>query len=371
MRVSSRCKLHWICWVPTHYNDFLFRSLAADPSIDLTVHFIESRVPSHPWKAQLARGFRSRTYHRIVGLDWHLLSLAARDKSSFFVIGGWHEPTIMAVINMLIVRHRPFAIWTDTPDVYRDRPVLKAVLRTIWLRRIFAHARYLMGTGLPALSILEQIGGPKNKLVNFPYFVDLNTFTPASESKNTNPSSPTIFLSSGRLVNSHKGYDIAIKALSSVASSIQSTHFIYKIAGSGPDREILEDLAKNLGILENLKFLGWLEPNELSDFYKSGDIFIHPSHFDPYGVAVLEAMASGIPVIGSNKAGSVIDRIQHMKNGLIHCANDIDDLSEKISYVFSDYKQVQAMGREARRTAELWPVTKGVEMIKSMIYNLS
>src|SRR5262245_4050627 len=185
MSFSRRRQLHWICWTPTHYNDFLFRSLAADPSIDLTVHFIESTLPSHPWKSSFGHGFRSRTYNCVLGLDWYLLRLAACDRSSFFVIGGWRDPTIIAVINLLITLHRPFAVWTDTPDIRRERHTVKAWLRMLWIKRVFSHTRYLMGTGLPALLILEKIGCPKNKLVNFPFFVDLNTFTPAFKTKNS------------------------------------------------------------------------------------------------------------------------------------------------------------------------------------------
>jgi len=370
MRGSHRHHLHWLCWQPTHYNDFLFRSLAADPAIELTVHFTERVVASHPWRSELGSGFRSRTYRRVLGLDWRLLRLAVLDRRSLFVIGGWHDPTMVAVINLLGLRRRPFAVWTDTPDVQRYRSPLKRALRAIWLRKIFRRARYVMGTGRPALSILEEMGCPSHKLVNFPFFVDLHAFAPAPKADLKASRPLTVFVSCGRLVNAQKGYDLALRALSLASAKARASCFTYRIAGIGPDKAALETLAKRLGMGEKIEFVGWLEPRDLPDFYRTGDVFIHPSRVDPYPNAVLEAMASGLPVIGSDLAGSVVDRITHGQNGLVHRADDVEDLAENIAYALSDPARLRIMGAAARRAAESWPVTRATETIKAMLANL-
>jgi glycosyltransferase involved in cell wall biosynthesis len=367
----SATRLHWICWQPTPYNNYLFRSVAADPEIDLTVHFMESAVPSHPWKSQLACGFKSRTYKRLLGLDWHLLRLAVLDEKSFFIIGSWHELTVILLINLLILYRRPFAVWTDTPNLDQKRNPIKGILRKIWLQQIFTHACYLMGTGIPAISALEKMNCHRYKLVNFPYFIDLDFFTPISKPREKKVNDQIVFLSSGQLVNSHKGYDLALRALAITKEKIVNHRFLYRIAGIGPDKETLESIAKEVGLFEELEFVGWLEPGELLNFYRSGDVFLHPSPFDPYGNSVLEAMASGLPVIGSDKAGSVLDRIKHMENGLVHRANDIDDLADKIIYTLSHPETLCAMGAAARRTAEEWPISRAVQIIKSSLRETS
>jgi glycosyltransferase involved in cell wall biosynthesis len=371
MSVVHFPRLQWVCTQPTPYNDFLFRSLAVDPAIDLTVHFIETMLPSHPWKSQMARGFKSRTYKRILGLDWHLLRLAVLDKQSFFIIGGWHEPTVISLINLLIMTHYPFAIWTDTPNLTQKRNPLKALLRDIWLQRIFTHARYVMGTGVPALTALGKMNCDKNKLVNFPYYIDLNFFKPITKPTGKKNDGQLIFLSSGRLLNSDKGYDLAIRALAIVKERKIIDNFLYRIAGAGPDEQAIKSLAEQTGILENLELIGWLEPDMLPDFYRSGDIFLHPARFDPYGNSILEAMACGLPIIGSDKTGAVSDRIEHMRNGLVHNSDDIEDFVEKVIYLITHREKLNVIGKEARATAELWPVSIATKTIKSIMSGIS
>jgi glycosyltransferase involved in cell wall biosynthesis len=218
---------------------------------------------------------------------------------------------------------------------------------------------------------LERMNCDRYKLVNFPYFVDLDFFTPIDKSRNKRLNNRLIFLSSGRLVNSHKGYDLAIGALGIVKERMLNERFLYKVAGVGPDKGALESLAKEVGISENLELVGWLEPEALPNFYRAGDVFLHPAPFDPYGNSVLEAMACGVPVIGSDQVGSVIDRIRHMKNGIVHRAKDIEDLARKIIDILSCSETLGTLGAEARKTAELWPVSRGIETIKLMVANVS
>ena len=364
-------KLDWITWQPTPYNDFLFRTLAADEELALTVHFVAPILPTHPWKSEMAKGFSSRVFHQRAGLDLRSLQLAVRDKNRFFIVAGWHQSATFSLLNTLMLLGRKFAIWTDTPDCSKPRGFPKAVLRTRWLRTLFHRASYVMGTGTPALSALEAMGCPPEKLVTFPFVLDLELFKPLeSQGIGTGDGQPLVFLSSGRLSNVLKGYDLAIKALASIHQRT-GLDFRYRIAGEGPDKEALRELARTCGLESQVDFIGWLEPSELPGFYRSGDIFLHPSHFDPFPNAVLEAMASGLPVIGSDLAGSVVDRIKHGENGLIHRANDIDDLTDQIFRAVKDRTAAVEMGRKARVTAETWPVERAVATVKQVVLGTS
>lgn len=356
-------KLHWVCRQPTPYNDYLFGNLAAAGELDLTVHFVESSLSSHPWQVKMAEGFNSRTYQTVLGLDWHILRTAFSD-DCFFLIGGWNEPTMISLINLLIARGQPFAIWTDTPNLIARRNAVKSWLRERWLREVFNHCRYVLGTGEIALAHLRAMHCPPDKLVNFPFYIDLNIFSPSAPA----PSRDCFqFISSGRLVNDHKGFDIAIRALGAVKKRRPGLKFTYKIAGTGRDEQPLRALAAALDLKDEVEFCGWVEPRTLADLYRAGHVFLHPSHFDPYPVAVLEAMASAMIVIGSDQAGSAVDRIKDSFNGFIHRADDADSLADKIDLVISRYDELASIRLEARRTAEAWPVERAISIIQGIL----
>ncbi|MDP7544945.1 MAG: glycosyltransferase, partial [Anaerolineales bacterium] len=141
----------------------------------------------------------------------------------------------------------------------------------------------------------------------------------------------------------------------------------YTIAGGGPDAEKLRALIASRGLDGRIRVTGWLEPDEVGGVLRRSDVLIHPSLRDAYPAAVLEAMASGLPVIGSDAAGSVLDRVVHMQNGWIHAAGDVSQLSEQIEWALQHRGDVTEMGRAARLTAEEWPVSRAVEIIRSVL----
>lgn len=359
--------LHWLAVQPTHYNDFLFRSLAADPEIDLTVHVRKQGIASHPWKTKMGQGFKSRNCRRVLGLDWHLLSLGLRAKNSFFVIAGWNEPEAISLISLLSARGRPFAVWTDTPWINRPRSSFKAVVRSAWLKWILGLGQNFMSTGKPGLAALSQMGCPPEKLINFPFAVDLGLFSPATHSPSREGGIIT-FLSSGQLIKK-KGHDLALSALAQARDrlNLKPDRFRYRLAGTGPDQDKLIALAQRLGLKDQVEFVGWLEPAQLPDFYRSGQVLLHPSHRDPYPNAILEAMACGLTVIGSDTAGSAVDRIRPGENGLIHRAGDVQDLTDNLMLLFKDPEKIMTMGAKARATAAEWPVSRQVDIVKRML----
>ncbi len=358
--MKSSWPVHWTCWQPTPYNQFFFEAISCDSAVDLTVHFREQQLASHPWASDFSRMFRSRVFERTAGIDWRLLRLGARS-SALFVVAGWNDPSSIVLLNVLMARRHPFAVWTDTPDLGAQRSPVKQMLRSAWLQRVFRLASAVLGTGTPALAALSLMGCPPAKLRNLPYSVDLNSFNPRTVSRLREP---LVFLSCGRL-HQDKGFDLALSALARVYGGANRP-FVYRIAGVGPERSRLSALAVELGVAGSVEFLDWVEPSDLPALYRQSDVLLHPARREPYGVTVLEAMASGVAVIGSDATAAVIDRIVHGVNGFSHPSGDSSAMAGIIATIVQDPTSLDAVKREARRTAEEWPVSRAVDIVKDL-----
>lgn len=361
-------KLHWVCPYPTPYFSQLFCALASAPDIDLTVHYRVRSFASHPWRTNLAIGYQSRQYHCVFGVDWHLLYLGLADKSAVFVIWGWEHVTVIVLSALLGLMGGKYVIGTDTPNLTRRRNPLFAFLRVCWLKWVFSRAHKVMGTGRPGVDGLRKMGVPAYKIVNFPYFIDVATYV----SRWTAPLAkvahlPIRFISSGRLINALKGYDIALRALAE-AFNKTGIEFEYLIAGTGPDEGSLKQLAERLVIGDRVRFLGWLEQDELMRCFDSAHVLIHASPIhEPFGVAVLEAMAMGLPILASDVTCAALDRVKSGVNGFIHPAGDEHTLASQIMLFLNNPELIPQMGKAARKTAEEWPVGRGVEIIECSI----
>ena len=350
-------RLEWICDSPSPYNATLFRAVGAEAGLDLTVHFIRSQTGQHPWQASLADGFRSRFFRRRLGADWRLVRSAATDRRSLWVVGSWYETTTQLILTARALRRRPFAVWTDTPQEHRKRGPLKGPLRSAWLAWVFRRATRVMGTGTPAVEVLRSMGAPDERLLNFPYYIDVPSYRVSRQI----PGRPLEFFSSGRL-HPDKGYDLALRALAAVLGD-RPTEFRYRIAGTGAEQGRLAELARTLGIGDRVEFLGWQQPDALVGAYASADIFLHPARSEPYGVTVLEAMASGLVVVGSDATAAVLDRIDHGVNGYIHRSGDAEHLAQQILAVIGDPGRIPTIKRAARKRAEEWPLSRGVATV--------
>jgi len=355
-------KIHWLCHSPSPYNDYLFQSLAADPEIDLLVHFNKRELPSHPWGEPLGRDFPSRYYKKTIGLDWRLITFAMKEKGSIFVLGGWNHPTILAVSSILINRKKPFLVWTDTPNIDPHRLWFKDKLRAKWLKFVFHHAGAVMGTGREAVEVLRKMGCPTEKVVNFPYWVAL----PENWKNKNNSNRESIkFFAVGQLIK-RKGYDLAIRALGKLIESVRGENIEFWVFGDGPERQFLECSSKDMHLSQVVKFFGWREPYFIQKKIKEADVLVHPALWEAYGVAVLEAMALGKPMIASNRTMAAIDRIQDGVNGFIFKNGHIDQLADYMAYFVRNPHEIFRMGEEARQTAEQWPVGRGVEILKKI-----
>ena len=354
--------LLWICSSLSPYNSFLFRSLNADNILDLRVVALKSNDIKHPWQTDLSSGFNFRNINLFFWIDWKVLIEAVQSKTNLVVIAGWNSPTTFVLASILALMNKPFVLWTDTPDLYKRRNVLKVFFRNRWLLWVFEKAVAVMGTGSPARRALKKMGCSDFKIVDFPFFVDLDRYNKRYES--LDKQLPILFVSVGRVENKIKGHDVAIKAFSRIDRKFE---WEYVIVGSGPDNKNIINLIDKYGLKNNVKVTGWMEPDKVTEVLKKAQVYVHPSLRDAYPAAVLEAMAAGLPIIGSNASGSVVDRIDHNKSGLIHSAGDIDELAQHLEWTLLNVEKVFEMGKQSRLVAEKWPVSIAVRIIREIL----
>ncbi len=363
MEVQKR-KLTCFFVHPNIYTDYMLRAISKLPEFDLMVYFNEGLMADYPWKTKMGEGFDNEIIKNKSRVDWPVIKSTLANKDGEILIAGWNNPTFFLLATILCLRGRKFSFWTDTPNVDQVRNPVKTVLRNAWLKMLFKGVKHFFVTGNAGINAAKRMGVPEEKLVNFPFATDIEKFGFKPKEKDY-AKMPVRFISTGRLDNGHKGHDLAIKALARLRDE-GLANFVYEIAGEGEDRPILEQLIEEKKLNENVNLLGWLEPSDLLGFYHNGDILLHTSHFDPFPNAVLEAMACGVPVVGSDKAGSVYDRVEDGFNGYRHVSGDQESVYQAIKKILENRNRIKEMGKNARATAEKWSIDYHLNVIKSV-----
>lgn len=136
-----------------------------------------------------------------------------------------------------------------------------------------------------------------------------------------------VLLSVGEL-NHNKNHETIINAISMIDFPIK-----YIICGKGEKLDYLEDLVQRLGLEEKVIFAGYR--NDIDELLKMSDIFCFPSYREGLSVALMEAMAAGLPVICSNIRGNV-DLIESGRGGYLSEPNDVEAFAENIKQLIAD-----------------------------------
>jgi glycosyltransferase involved in cell wall biosynthesis len=163
-------------------------------------------------------------------------------------------------------------------------------------------------------SMKEEIiraGGDPRKVYLIPNGVDGREFKVKDGAPLENKAS--YIFAMGRLIHK-KGFDTLLEAFSRIDNGESLPNLL--IAGEGPEKEKLEKMAKQLGIQDKVKFLGFRYGREKIKLLKGCEFFISLPRREPFGIVLLEALAAGRPVIATNVDG-IPDIIDDRINGLL------------------------------------------------------
>ncbi len=142
------------------------------------------------------------------------------------------------------------------------------------------------------------------------------------------PEDCVLILSIGEMIE-RKNHEVIVRAL----AKVQNPNVFYAICGKGPLREYLEQLANELGVGDRVKFLGFRK--DIPELCNTADISAFPSRIEGLGLAGIEAMAAGVPLVSSNVHG-ILDYVIDGKTGYALDPEDVDGFAKAISKLADD-----------------------------------
>lgn len=165
----------------------------------------------------------------------------------------------------------------------------------------------------------------------------------------------------GRLT-SIKGHKYLVEAAQKIVASVSQVVFL--IVGDGSLRKALEDQVKQLSLSSYFRFTGWRP--DIPEMLSIMDIFVLPSLNEGMGRVLVEAMAVGKPVVGSN-VGGIPTLISHGQNGLVVMPRDAEDLARALTELIKDQSLRERFGNSGRTMAKAFGVKAMVDKIE-MLY---
>ena len=140
------------------------------------------------------------------------------------------------------------------------------------------------------------------------------------------------------------------------------------IAGDGPEKDELAQLVKKLRLEASVRFVGFVQYDELPVLYGQAGAFILPSVSEPWGLVVNEAMAAGLPVLVSNRCGCAPDLVEEGRNGFTFDPYDIEELAGLMSRTSSMVEaDLAVMGQSSREIISRWtPEIFAVNLMKAV-----
>jgi len=146
-----------------------------------------------------------------------------------------------------------------------------------------------------------------------------------------------------------KRHAVVLRALAALPADRRPD---YLVIGDGPQRRPLEALAQSLGVADRVTFRGQLDHAEALGELARGHLFVMPGVEEPFGVAYVEAMAAGLPVIGAAGEGGPQDIAAAGDGMVVVPADDVAALAHAMEQLLGDPERLAALGAAARETVK-------------------
>jgi len=263
--------------------------------------------------------------------------LVAKEEPLFVVMHGHGDLARMLLIRRLRRRRVPMLHASDANALdERLRVGPRSIARIAYIRWILSSMDGYLAMGVGGRAFYRQLGREEVPTFDFAYEPDYTQLrsddVPSSAEflrRYELDASRRHFLYSGRLVPV-KRVDLVVRAFASIADSLSDWDLV--IAGQGPLRGDLELLVP-ADLRHRVRFIGFLQMEELRHAYKCCDVLLHASMREPWGLVINEAVAAGMAVIAMDGAGAALELVRHRINGYLVQPGSLSELRRAMQFV--------------------------------------
>lgn len=376
--MKKRWRLAYLVSHPIQYQAPLLRQIAKQGNIDLTVYYCwkfgveEAKFDAEfgialKWDTQLLEGYRYKFLKNIspfpkswaIGLiNPAVMVEFSRQRYDALWVHGYTFATVWLALLTAGFMRIPVILRGES-CLLKKSSGLRRILKRLFFSIIFQGIWSVLAIGKCNTEFYQVFGIPQEKIFFMPYAVDNQFFQKESqvlsqrhsEIKKEMALSPDlpVVLYAGKLIARKRPLDL-LKAYASLAKEIPVALIF---VGEGSEKRKLQAYCRKNN-LTGVYFAGFKNQTEISRYYAIADIFVLPSGYEPWGLAINEAMNFALAIITTDKVAAAYDLVKSQDNGFVYPAGNIEKLKEHLKDLLTARGLREKMGRRSLEIISEW-----------------
>lgn len=331
------------CWAEVAgYMPPCWRALAARPGV--RVHILHPRQLSdtavNPFDVDpMMAGLSHEMFdNKRADIEQWLVDAVQRHQPDVIVISGWVFWPYMSLLKAPELARTRFILTMDTPWL----GALRQRVGRWRLGHVFERVNAVITASSKSAEYARRLGAPTNRIHKGLYGFNREPLTQVA-SKRRAGKWPRQFLFVGRYVD-QKDLPLLVAAYRDYRRQVRDPWGL-TCCGSGPEAPVLQGV-------EGVTDIGFKQPHEMADVLASHGAFVIASKYEPWGVVLAEAAASGLPLICTNACGASDDLVRDYYNGLVAGAGDAAGLARALRWIHDRESDLPDFGERGRALAE-------------------
>ncbi len=376
---GTRRRLLLVCSHVVQYASPIFRKMAEDPRFDIVVAYCsmqgaesgldpgfgvevtwdEPQLEGYAWVHPPNRSLRPRV-DRFFGLFnpglWKVIHDGRFD--AMWINGYFYASAWVAIL--AAKRHGlPIIFTTDGHNLrtWSTQSRWKQRFKKFLTRRIYSLGKIVLAGSSGTIEYLKALGVPPDHILLGRNVVDNQWWTDRVAQVDRDavralwkiPASASVALYCAKLQPWKAPQDV-LEAFA--RANVPNSFLVY--AGDGPLRSAIEGRARELGIADRVRILGFVNQSQLPSVYRAADFFVLPSLYEPFGLVVNEAMLCGCPAVVSDRVGAKYDLVREGENGCVFPAGNVEALAAICRGLLANPEKCRSMGNAALERMQTW-----------------
>lgn len=356
-------KVAWYATAPSPHLVGLLDALADHPDVELNIVYLCHSFGTRQWTTPTGnaphRFLAGGASTGLAGRWRRPLAAAlapAADKAEIAVIGLSYVDPAAHLLSRALRRYGvPWVFFGEPPSAFSSRS--RKWLRDHAVRRLAHRASGLIGVTEETVRQYQDDYDFRGPTTWAPYHRDLEGLKRLRRSASRKR---VRFLVAGDLIP-RKAPEVAIAAFARVRGEAELW-----FVGDGPLKSMLQHLIARLDV-RDVRLLGRVEYQKIGEVMAECDVLLFPSRHDGFGMVTMEALAAGLPVIGSDRVMSVLQYVQPDGNGWIFPVDDVETLAERMQHVVDHRDRLPEWSQAARGSIKRYDVEEDADRLVSLL----